>query len=128
MKRETAKRLLDAQAACIGIQYFTTGTTIDTMRKERLLQRGLHKLLEIVGEALNQATKSDPTIALSIPDARRYVAMRNQIVHGYDSVDYTIIRQVCTERIPSLAAALDMLLADTFPDSDAIQTEPGESN
>lgn len=115
MKRETAKRLLDAYTASNEIQDFTAGRTLDALWEDRLLQLGLHKLLEIIGEAVNQAIKAEPEIASSIPDARRYIAVRNQITHGYDSVDYTIIWQICTERIPSLAVALDTLLTEQYP-------------
>ena len=126
MKRETAKRLLDAYMACNEVQDFSVGRTVDALWEDRLLQLGLHKLLEIIGEALSQAIKSDPAIAPSIPDARRYIAVRNRITHGYDSVDYTVIWQICTERIPSLATALDALLTEQYPDWDTYRSDRHE--
>jgi uncharacterized protein with HEPN domain len=111
MKRATAKRLLDARNACLEIEEFTAGKSVDLMWQDRGLQLILHKLLEIVGEALNQAYKHDQAVATSIPHLRRIVDMRNQITHGYDSVDYAIVWQVATQQIPPLHQALDALLA-----------------
>jgi hypothetical protein len=49
MKRPTAKRLLDARNACVELETFTAGKTIEDMWSDRGLQLILHKLLEIVG-------------------------------------------------------------------------------
>ncbi len=115
MSPQTAKRLLDARNAAHEIMGFTSGRHLDDMWNDRGLQLSLHKLLEIVGEALNQAGKSDPETASRIPNLRRFVDMRNQITHGYDSVDYAVVWQVATERIPSLVSVLDTLLKQAPP-------------
>lgn len=115
MMRATAKRLLDAKNACVEIEAFTAGKTIDTMLNDRGLQLILLKLIEIVGEALNQAHRSDPTVTSSIPNVRRIVNMRNQITHGYDTVDYAIVWQVATRQIPPLREVLDELLEGVEP-------------
>lgn len=65
MRPQTAKRLLDARNASREILDFTSGKIVDDMWNDRSLQLSLHKLLEIVGEALNQAGKFD-----SIADAK----------------------------------------------------------
>lgn len=115
MSPQTAKRLLDARNASREIMGFTSGKNVADMWNDRSLQLSLHKLLEIIGEALNQAGKSDPDTALRIPNLRRFVDLRNQITHGYDSVDYAVVWQVATERVPSLVAMLDTLLAEAPP-------------
>ena len=81
MKRETAKRLLDALMAAQEIVSFTDGKTIDDMWKDRGLQLSLHKLIEIVGEALNQANRIDPEIAAAIPDLRSPAHCRHAKPH-----------------------------------------------
>jgi len=115
MKRETAKRLLDARNACSEIEQFATGETRDSIRTNRGLQLILQTLISNIGEALNQMSQSDPETANDIPDLRNIVGMRNQIVHGYDSVDYFIVWKVATEDIPSLATVLDDLLKAAPP-------------
>lgn len=115
MKRETAKRLPDARSACSEIERFTTGESRVSITTNRGLQLILQTLVSNIGEALNQMSRSDPDTAKTIPDLRRIVGMRNQIVHGYDSVDYVIVWKVATEDIPALATILDDLLKDAPP-------------
>lgn len=111
----TTKRLLDARNACLEIESYTAGRTVEAVRTGRGLQLILHKLLEIVGEALNQASKLDPSVTPTIPDLRRFVNMRNRITHGYDSVDYAAVWRVAAEEIPRLRAVLDELLKQRPP-------------
>lgn len=91
MLRPTAKRLLDARNACVEMESFTAGKTIEGLWSDRGLQLILHKLLEIVGETLNPASKHDPDMKAAIPNLREYVTLRNRITHGYDSVDYAVV-------------------------------------
>lgn len=104
MRPQTAKRLLDARNASLEILDFCSDKRIEDMWADRGLQLSLHKLLEIVGEALNQATKSEPAIASAVPDLRRFVDMRNQITHGYEGVDYRLLWDILQDVIPPLQA------------------------
>lgn len=63
MKPETGKRLRDARTYAIELQGFIEGSTIDEFLRDRGLQLIVHKLLEIDGESLNGAKKSDPGIS-----------------------------------------------------------------
>lgn len=115
MKRETAKRLLDVQRACLEIRQFSQSGSAESILTDRSLQLILHKLLEIVGEALNQLSKTNPEIAARIPDLRRFVDVRNQISHGYASVNYSIVWKIAQEQIPPLFAVVDELMQDAPP-------------
>lgn len=106
MKRETAKRLHDARTACLEIDEFTAGRSIESVWTDRALQLSLQKLLEIIGEALNRAYESEPETVSVIPNLRLIVDMRNRLTHGYDSVDYAVVWRVSTEEIPSLTSVL----------------------
>lgn len=112
MKATTTRRLLDARNACAEIDGFMAGSSLDHLRQERLLQLGLFKLLEIVGEALNKARRGEPYVESRIPRLRRYVSLRNQIVHDYDKVDLAIIWQVATDGIPELRHDLERLVGN----------------
>lgn len=111
MTPEVANRLHDARHACLEIASFIEGKSIDAMWQDRRLQLSLHKLIEIVGEALNQARKIEPEIANQVPNLHRFVAVRNQITHGYKGVDYAIVWAIAVDRMPPLVAALDEALA-----------------
>jgi hypothetical protein len=41
-----------------------------------------------MGEALNQLSKLDATLAAQLPDLPQIVAFRNQLIHGYATVNF----------------------------------------
>jgi len=91
MKVETAKRLHDAAEAARELQDYCSGRTQQDLFSDRTLQLVVRKLVEIVGEALRQAERLDPSLTVAIPNLREIVDTRNRIVHGYESVDYRLL-------------------------------------
>ena len=118
MKPETAKRLHDAERAGIELQQFIEGHNAATFDQDRGLQLIVHKLLEIIGEALNHARRTEPEIANRIPNLQRFISLRNRITHGYDSVDYGVLWTVAHQRTPALVASLKELLSEAPPPND----------
>jgi uncharacterized protein with HEPN domain len=112
MKRETARRLLDARDACVEIEHDTTPELQAALPDRRSLFLILCQLIEITGEALNGAARSDPEVAESTPSLRPVVDMRNRLVHGYDSVDDAIAWRTAIEQIHAPRRRLDGLLRD----------------
>jgi uncharacterized protein with HEPN domain len=113
MKSTTTRRVRDAGDACAEISGFIEGRSLEQLRQERILQLSVYKLLEIVGEALNKARQGESFVESRIPGLRRYVSLRNQIVHDYDKVDPTIIWQVVTEGVPDLRQSIEELLGSS---------------
>lgn len=72
------------------MEQFSIGENSTSIHANRGLQLILHKLLEIMGEALNQLNRSDTDTAARIPNLRRFVNLRNQMTHGYSTVDYPL--------------------------------------
>jgi uncharacterized protein with HEPN domain len=122
MKRQTAKRLLDVRQTCLDIEPIVSELPADAFIEERIRQLAVHKLLEIVGEALNQLSREDPETSARIVDLRSYVNLRNQITHGYDSVNYSIVWDVAANRIPTLHRVVSDLLQES--DSEVTDAEP----
>lgn len=110
MELETAKRLRDVNAACGELIDMCAGRSRDDMYHDRMLQLASRKLIEIVGEALRQAEVSDPTLVDSIPDLRMIVNTRNLIVHGYNSINYSLLWDIIQMEMPPLELLLDRLL------------------
>ena len=52
-----------------------------------MAQSAVERKFEIIGEALNQLTKVDAVLATRIPDLSQVVAFRNQLIHGYATVN-----------------------------------------
>lgn len=117
MKVETAKRLHDAARAARELADFCSGRTRDDLQKDRTLQLVVQKLIEIVGEALRQAEILDRSLVREIPNLREIVDTRNRIIHGYDSVDYSLLWDIVEDDIPPLREQLDQLLHNA-PDID----------
>lgn len=115
MKRETAKRLLDALNACKEIQELTGIMDQRHFLANRLQQLAVWKLVEIVGEALRQAELSEPAIARQITDLRLIIDTRNRLVHGYDFVEYDRLWDISQVDIPDLRNRLEVLMMDAPP-------------
>jgi len=112
MELETAKRLRDASAACGEPIDMCAGRSRDDMYDDRMFQLASRKLIEIVGEALRQAEISDPKLVDSISDLRAIVNTRNRIVHGYNSINYSLLWDIIQIEMPPLKLLLDNLLRE----------------
>ena len=65
----------------------------------RLLQDGVVRNLEVIGEAANQVIKKFPEFAAVQSDVpwEAIYYMRNRVIHGYASIDYELVWQVGTK-------------------------------
>ena len=66
--------------------------------------------LRLVGEALGQAANEDEKLEELIPAIPRIVALRNRVIHGYDSVDDEIVWNIVQSDVPVLRSRLRDLL------------------
>ncbi|MCK9421040.1 MAG: DUF86 domain-containing protein [Bacteroidales bacterium] len=65
-----------------------------------LLKRAIERDLEIIGEATNRILKEDPEF--EIGNAHRIIGLRNQIIHGYDTVSDENIWGILIKHLPKL--------------------------
>jgi uncharacterized protein with HEPN domain len=112
MTIEARKRLLDAAEACAAIAEFTQGRDFAAYESDRLLRSAVERQFEIIGEALGRAAGADASLESLLPELPRVVALRNRIIHGYDSVDDEIIWDIVRNKLPALAVQLRRLLSD----------------
>lgn len=78
---------------------------------DRMLELSLARLVEIVGEAATRTSAEIREAHAGIP-WREIVAMRNRLIHGYDSIDKDILWEVVTNDLPPLAAGIEQILRD----------------
>ena len=109
MTPEASKRLLDAAGACAASAEFTSGKDFAACERDRLLRSAVERQFEIIGEALGKAAEADPSIASTIPGLPRIVALRNRLIHGYDSVDDEILRDIVRHKLPAMEIPLSRL-------------------
>ena len=65
-----------------------------------MLQDAVERNIEIIGEAMNNLLKMEPSINIS--SARRIVDARNKIIHGYDEIENVQIWGIIINSLPVL--------------------------
>jgi uncharacterized protein with HEPN domain len=106
---EARKYLFDIAEACSLIADFTMGKSFDDYIADAMLRSAVERQFEIAGEALSQLLQLAPELIGRITDARRIVAFRNRLIHGYASVADEVVWGIVERNLTVLrneAAAL----------------------
>lgn len=112
MQPESGAFLWDAHRAAVLIASFVDGKEWADYADDAMLRSAVERQFEIVGEALNRLSRVDPDIAAEIDELPRIVAFRNVLIHGYATIDDTIVWQVATDRLPRLIGLFAGLIED----------------
>lgn len=110
MQSEAAKYLWDALTAAERVQRFVQGRTFDDYLRDELLRSAVERQFEIVGEALGQLRKLSPIVAGQIDALPRIVNFRNVLIHGYATIDNTLVWGFIEMHLAPLVARLKELL------------------
>jgi len=102
MRLECKKLFEDIRQACEHIAEFTDNKTLEDYKSDSLLQSGVERQFEIIGEALNRLTKVETNIADKISHYKRIISFRNILIHGYDIVENNVVWDVATKDLPIL--------------------------
>lgn len=111
MPLEVKKLLEDMRRAAELINEFVAGKTLADYASDAMLRSAVERQFEIIGEALNRLSKTDPAVADQITGAPRIIAFRNILIHGYDLVDDEIVWDVIETHLPVLRQEVEALLA-----------------
>lgn len=112
MDEAVAKFLYDALEACKSVQAFTRGKTFEGYKEDELLQAGVERKLEIVGEALNRIKQRDVAQLEKIREWRDIISFRNKLAHCYDHINQTLVWSIVEEDLDSLVSDLQDALGD----------------
>ena len=82
------------------------GRTREDLDHERLLSLGLMQLLQIVGEAASRVSETTCQAHPQIP-WKQIIALRNRLIHGYDTINLSILWAVLTTDLPALIIELE---------------------
>ncbi|CAN5680420.1 DUF86 domain-containing protein [soil metagenome] len=110
MKRQTAKRLLDALTATEKALRLSHGRSFAEYERDEYFRSAVERQLEIVSEALNLAARDDDEVEKRFPELPRIVGLRNKLAHGYDSVDDQVVWDTVAVDLPGLQMRLVTLL------------------
>lgn len=72
------------------------------------VKRAIERCFEIIGKAMNQLLSFDPR--LNISGKKQIIALRNRIIHGYDSVSDQVIWTITHDNLPVLKSEIIKLL------------------
>jgi len=110
MNEKVLKCLYDIQLALIETDSFvaTIPNDFEEYVRHPLIKRAVERNLEIIGEAVNRILKEDPNFPLE--NAKRIIGLRNQIIHGYDTVSDENIWAILKNQLPKLSQEVAGLL------------------
>ncbi len=115
MQRDPRAFLWDVREAAQAIQSFSAGLDVKDYVGNEMVQAAVERKFEVIGEALNQLAKLDAAMAARIPDVPQVVAFRNQLIHGYATVNPDTVWNIAQNALPGLLAAVQGLLDDLGP-------------
>ena len=76
---------------------------------DRVLTLALVQLAQIVGEAAGRVSDAKRALHPEIPWSQ-IIALRNRLVHGYDTIDLAILWEITTRDMPTLISHLEKIL------------------
>jgi uncharacterized protein with HEPN domain len=110
MQRDPRAYLWDVRESALAIQSFTGGMDAAAYAGNAMAQAAVERKFEVIGEALGQLSKLDVAMAARIPDLPQIVAFRNQLIHGYATVNVSTVWNIAQNALPSLLDAVQKLL------------------
>jgi uncharacterized protein with HEPN domain len=112
LQRDVRKYLFDILQACDLLAQFSAGKKFDDYTSDALLRSAVERQFEVVGEALKQGLRADPSLAARITDAARIIAFRHRLSHGYASISDEVVWGVLETYLPVLRREVKALLDD----------------
>ncbi|HET8748579.1 MAG TPA: HepT-like ribonuclease domain-containing protein [Ramlibacter sp.] len=112
MERDARAFLWDVLEAAQAIESFVQGLDATSYAAQPLVHSAVERKFLVIGEALNQLSKADPTTAARIPDLRAVIGFRNLLVHGYAEVDHDIVWYAIHKSLPQLREVAAGILKD----------------
>lgn len=87
------------------------GRTFDDLINDDYFSHAVRSALEIIGEASKSISDALKQTHADIP-WREMAALRDRIIHGYFSIDYSIVWNVLTEDLPHIKPMISELLKE----------------
>ncbi|MHB8368768.1 MAG: HepT-like ribonuclease domain-containing protein [Leptospirales bacterium] len=107
MEKTVKKYFEDIKDASGYIKEKIQQKSLEDYLNERDLRQIVERNLEIIGEAVGKASKIDPSVREDLPEAGKLIGLRNQLIHGYDSIIHPKIYRNVKELLPDLERKVD---------------------
>ncbi|MFQ5489636.1 MAG: DUF86 domain-containing protein [Phycisphaerae bacterium] len=112
MPHKTAKLLDDIRGAADFILEHTAVCSLEEYQSNRVLSAAVERHFIIIGEAISRLTRIDPPVALALEDYPQIIGFRNDVVHGYDVLEDTIVWGIIKNEVPQLLDKVRTLLGE----------------
>ena len=109
MKKDDFVYLMHIRDAILRIEEYTKGVRYDDFMNINLVQAGVMREIEILGEATKRLSKE---IKAKYPDIpwRKMAGMRDKLIHDYFGVDLDAIGDTVERDIPSLKNSIKNII------------------
>lgn len=91
------------------IESYLDGISVDQFQKTKLIQDGVLRQLEIMGEASRYLSDDIRQDHPEVP-WRQIVGLRNRVIHAYFSVNTEIIWEITQDDLPSIKGNVTSIL------------------
>ncbi|KPL01927.1 MAG: hypothetical protein AMJ73_09490 [candidate division Zixibacteria bacterium SM1_73] len=112
MPREYKAYLKDILEAVRKIKKYTENISVDDFVKDELIQDGVVRNLEIIGEAVKNLPE-DIKSSKSQVEWKKIAGLRDILIHGYFGIDADIVWDVVENKIPELRQKILQILSET---------------
>ncbi len=106
--REYLRHILDEAQF---LQRTSVGLDRESLLRDETLKRAFVRSIEIIGEAVKNVPDR---VREEYPGAewRAIAGMRDKLIHDYVTVDYDIVWDVVTDKVPALKREVERILTD----------------
>ena len=109
MKKDDSVYLHHIMDALVQIEHYMDNVSHEEFFSSRLLQDGVIRQLEVMGEAARNLSEDLRNEHPEIP-WRQMVGLRNRMIHAYFNVDLQIIWEIVQGDIPDLLQKMKQIL------------------
>lgn len=102
--------LSDMLSACEAIETFTANYCFEQYAGDQLVKAAVERKLITLGSALVFIERAHPEVAKQIPDARRIIAMGENLLRNNDTVDDFVIWRMISSELGEIKFTLRSLL------------------
>jgi uncharacterized protein len=110
MAKPPGTYLHEAAMALAAIERYIAGKNIDYYLRDDLLQAAVERRFEIAAEALNQLSKTHPSLVSKISSLPALVGFRNVLAHEYSVVNNRRVWRLAQMSAPALLKEIEALL------------------